>query len=493
MTRTQLSQADRPTALTEQQIGSFLRNGFLRLTPGMSVQQHDRIFWSTDRIFLRSGIRFNPLNNILPMVPELRDMLNDPYVVEAASTLLGPNYLVHPHRHCHTNFANPGAETPAMLQGFHKDGHAVKPRPRHREPRWLILFYSPQDTPLHRGPTAVMPGSHLMPALSHDLKLHRPPPVTSTRDSHSIPDSYVCPNINPLAGPPAVVLCHFDIGHGAMMNGSVLNRYVHKFVLMRTEKPSSASLGSIEIDDPVQSHLWSWLGYEVNNTAPVADLAAWKQNLSSTDIRERVKATYESPRVAQNNRREVLSHLRGLVRAKRFEFENNPVLDIADEVNGIALVDDDPSLLELIEDNDPFVSRSGCYGAGQARSVASIPSLLALLQSDDFAVLRHSISALGMIVGETNEKRTDCIAAFGDLFSESDDWDVRLFIVQALVRLGCKPDLVPLLGRAANDRNAYVSSFAIEQLCRINTDDARRAAMQPLREQRWFPHDRATV
>ena len=154
------------------------------------------------------------------MVPELGEMLNDPYVVEAATTLLGPNYLVHPHRHCHTNFAVPGMETPAMLQGFHKDGHAVKPRPRHREPRWLILFYSPQDTPLQRGPTAVMPGSHLMPALSHDLKLHRPPPISVNGDSHTIPSSsFVQRSMLEVLRGWSYPLRH---GHGAMANGSVL-------------------------------------------------------------------------------------------------------------------------------------------------------------------------------------------------------------------------------------------------------------------------------
>ena len=71
--------------------------------------------------------------------------------------------------------------------------------------------------------------------------------------------------------------------------------------------------------------------------------------------------------------------------------------------------------------------------------------------------------------------------------------DVKLYVVQALVRLGRQSDLVPLLQQAANDTNAYVSSFAIEQLCRIDTDEARRAAISPLRQQRWFPHDRATV
>ena len=44
MTGTQSKQEERPTALTDEQVGSFLRNGFVRVETALSTQQHDRIF-----------------------------------------------------------------------------------------------------------------------------------------------------------------------------------------------------------------------------------------------------------------------------------------------------------------------------------------------------------------------------------------------------------------------------------------------------------------
>ena len=190
---------------------------------------------------------------------------------------------------------------------------------------------------------------------------------------------------------------------------------------MRTEAPPCARSGSVQTDDPVQAHLWSWLGYTVKNTASAPDFTSWKQELHATDIRQRVKAIYESPRVARNNRNGVITHLIELVRARRFMFESSEVLDIADEVNGLALLRADTALAELIEDDDPFVARSGCYGAGQSRSTVLIPSLLRLLHSPDSAVLKHAISALGIIVGETNEQRANCLRAINS-FCGSQEW-----------------------------------------------------------------------
>ena len=118
-------------------------------------------FAKTNNIFynaaeMRFDGRANPLNNILPMVPELYEVLFAPQVRGALTSILGNDYVLHTHRYCHTNFpAEPLENGQGLTMSLHKDGHAGGKRPRHYTPRWAILFYFPRDCPIEQGPTCL--------------------------------------------------------------------------------------------------------------------------------------------------------------------------------------------------------------------------------------------------------------------------------------------------------------------------------------------------
>ncbi|MCY4095243.1 MAG: HEAT repeat domain-containing protein [Gammaproteobacteria bacterium] len=479
----------RSFSISDQQISSFLTNGYLDIELTLDCLDHHAIYIETDRLFqtLKSGA--NPHNNIVPMVPKLHDVLDDANLKSALTSLLGRNYLIHPHRHCHTNFPSERSVGPAMLQPFHKDGHAHRPRPRHREPRWLILFYSPQDTPLHRGPTAVIPGSHLLSSLSARKPTRTPPSLSESQNGLITDASFHLRNVDPLIGPPRAVLCHFDLGHGAMINSSVLPRYVHKFVVMRTEEPTSDSqLGTLNTEDPVLAHIWRWLGgASRTESGSGIDIGQWKKRLQSKDPIESTRAIYQSELLTKQDYDRAVELLEEQINRQIGAYANDEVLNTADAVNGLVQIGAIERLLHMLESDCPALVATAAYGLGQLRNADGLPRLRELIDHPNSGVVRHVISAIGIISSATQSQLELTLDAFKHKYASELDWDVRLYIVQAVIRMGVVDAAIPFLCRATNDAHAYVSSFAIEQLCRFDSDIARQAVIEPLRRQRWFP------
>ena len=86
----------------------------------------------------------------------IEHVLLNPQLAGAMRSLLGPNIglpvLASHHR----------AECPMEAQRWHQDAdHIYGP-----EVRFLEVFYFPQDTPVERGPTRVITGTHLQPYLT---------------------------------------------------------------------------------------------------------------------------------------------------------------------------------------------------------------------------------------------------------------------------------------------------------------------------------------
>ena len=477
------------TALSEQQISSFFINGYLKVNLELDCEAHNTVYLQTDRLFQTLQPKANPHNNIVPMVPKLHDVLNDANLITALTSLVGQNYLIHPHRHCHTNFPKREASGLRMLQAFHKDGHAHKPRPRHREPRWLIVFYIPQDTPLHRGPTAVLPGSHLLSGLTKQEISNRLPTLSRSENGIETESAYHLRTVTPLTGGPCAVVCHFDLGHGAMFNSSVLPRYIHKFVVMRTEEPKGdVELPQLTTDDPLQAHLWRWFGRSCElKVDDELNLKSWFEKLQSDNLAEATRALYISNVVAEQNYSYVRDRLVSLIHHQLTSYATNEVLNIADAVNGLVQIGEKATLLELLQSDNPALVATAAYGLGQLRDVDALPPLRTLLHHANPGVVRHAISALGIVTSATQDQIGTTLQALTHKYVDEDDWDVRLFIIQAVIRMGLNDDALPLLCRATNDENAYVSSFALEQLCRFDSEIARKAVIEPLRRQRWFP------
>ena len=81
-------------------VAQFLRDGFVTVQTALPDTFHAELRQHADSILDREG---NWGNNILPRLPELQHVLEDPAVHSAVCSLLGPGYALHPHRYCHRN------------------------------------------------------------------------------------------------------------------------------------------------------------------------------------------------------------------------------------------------------------------------------------------------------------------------------------------------------------------------------------------------------
>ena len=90
----------------------FIVEGYLTLQSELPRTYHARMYEALEPLD-ETGPRGH--NNLLPCVPELRRMLDEPRVVGALTSVLGPDYYLHFHRHDHVNY-------PDAAQPLHKDG-----------------------------------------------------------------------------------------------------------------------------------------------------------------------------------------------------------------------------------------------------------------------------------------------------------------------------------------------------------------------------------
>src|SRR5262249_34724741 len=141
-----------PASIDDAALSCFVGAGYVIVQTSLPPEFHEQVCRHAGEILDREG---NWGNNVLPRVPELRQVLADPAVDGALASLLGPTYALHPHRYCHRN--EPGS----TAQRLHKDTREFSGdrHLRHPRPRWLIAFYYPHDVSEDMGPTAIVPGS----------------------------------------------------------------------------------------------------------------------------------------------------------------------------------------------------------------------------------------------------------------------------------------------------------------------------------------------
>ena len=170
----------------------------------------------------------------------LADLLDSPAVDGAMKSLLGEHYAWAPHRFPPQQrtawrprirsddfdpFLNNARMGPGSISGsgWHQDGHSKAGRSRWHTFRAANLFYFPQDTPLAKGPTRLLAGSHLYA----NITLATPDQVV-LRD---IPKG-------------TAIIADFDVGHAGTPNRTDTTRYMLKFVVLRMQSPSAGDLGS---------------------------------------------------------------------------------------------------------------------------------------------------------------------------------------------------------------------------------------------------------
>ncbi|MCZ8515247.1 HEAT repeat domain-containing protein [Paenibacillus filicis] len=504
--------------LTDEQVAHFITRGYLVLENDLPPGFHQSILENIAKVYAEEG---NPGNNILPRIPQIEKCLTTPKVKGALTSLLGEDYYMHPHRHCHYN--RPGQPTP---QAWHKDGY-WSPMRSHR-PWWAIIFYYTQDVTEEMGPTGIMPGSQYYESYPGDDSEMRMP----------------CGK----AG--TMVLVHFDLWHRASHNLSGIDRYMLKFQFVRLQAPVYPSWNHQKPElvlpegvDTLHPHrviwndVWNWMrgreGAAPNSAAseaePDAQVDAFIVQLGHEDSKVRTHAADRLGLLGGSARRAV-----GPL-AKAIDDPAEPAA--LNAAYALARIGHEgiPSLLEVLRQGGEASAKRAAYGlaaagepavpgliqeldsenelrAGYAAFAlgmmsysarAAVPALIKQLEHRSPWVRRNAVEALGMIRQPSSVVVPALIRALEqDDTVEEGDTDayvksqkyirhkIRYTAALSLLRVGQEQEArkaVPALSRALEDEDRYVRAYAAEALTHIRSDEAVQVMIDYFRKSRWCP------
>ena len=148
----------RPT-LTDSQILDFCKKGYLILPAVVPDEINRRVVTRTEEIVqsrpdLRTPRRSKEVEYHLPLLEEswfVEHVLLNREAGGAVRSLLGRDFTLP------TIISDHRAETPMPKPGsWHRDGNYV----HDTKLNYVEVFYHPEDVPMEKGPTAILPGSH---------------------------------------------------------------------------------------------------------------------------------------------------------------------------------------------------------------------------------------------------------------------------------------------------------------------------------------------
>ena len=482
--------------LTDAQMRDFIVNGHITIKAGLPRSFHETIYRKTQEYTAKEG---NLGNNILPRVPELQAVFEDPVVRGAFTSILGENYAMHSHRHPHQN--RPHSDG----QGFHKDSYWGYQKVRHHCPRWAMAFYYPQDSPLEIGPSAVLPGTQYYSTR-----------ITEDNDGELA--------LSGEAGTMTII--HFDLWHRAMANQTDKTRYMMKFQFTRMDPPQEPEWNvadphwKLEDNDPAipvhqgaWRHIWNWVAGESNgdSTQPAnGTLTDHITTLDADDASVRSRAADELGLLGESAAEAVPY----LIQALHDGYE--PVRLNAAYTLGAIGEPAVPQLIEVLGDENGPTRRMAAYALA-AVGAPAVPALSEALQHTkdavrieaSYALAQIGSSAKSAIPALMERAKDECVEvrrylaeAFGslgataapavpdltDMVADDDDKQVRFEAALALAQIGPAANAaVPVLAKALWDEDRYVRDNAIHALKRIDTPEAESALFDYLLMARWCP------
>ena len=461
---------DQQYLLNDEGVQSFIKNGYITVQPDLP-DVHEEIYRETAAIFEKEG---DPRNHILQKIPALYQVFAHPAVRGVLTSLLGPNYMMHPHRHAHMK--QPGQKGGAWHQDGRSKHFTTKDHGwlfewrRHHRFRSVWAWYYPQEVTEDMGPTAVIPGVQY-----YDLE--------SMRHYNS---AYSDPEIGALLCGRAgtITIGHYHQWHSSWgTNHSNKNRYMIKFLLTRTEEPQHPSwnangVASTDTSDAptpgqeaVWNHVWDWLSGDNKAAAKnggsngnhVSELIGALHGASAP---ARLNAVYTLGTIGESVVDPLIETLRQA--AEPAEITDEPILTHAAyalSAIGPAAV---PALTSVLSDDAAWWVRAtaadtlGDIGRPAAEAV---PALIQALDDSSEWVRRNAVNALGTIGGGMDA----LIAALQD-----DHPLVRSNAVNALART-CKGNNggIDAASRALStvmydDEYAIIREYAISALEEIN-------------------------
>ena len=483
---------------SDEQMRDFIANGYVTVKTDLPRNVHETIYRKTMEYTEKEG---NLGNNVLPRVPELQVVFDDPAVRGAFTSILGKNYVMHSHRHPHRNGPHSGG------QGFHKDSYWGHQKVRHHLPRWAMAFYYPQDTPVEIGPSAVLSGTQYY---SHRI----------TEDNNgevALPGE---------AGTVSII--HFDLWHRAMANQTDKTRYMMKFQFIRLDEPQEAEWNiqnpewnpdgldmhgnpASQKHETAWQHVWNWMSGNSNGQSV--------QN-GNGNLSKHIEALSNEDPVVRSDAADGLGLL-GESAADAIPMLSDCLDDDYEPVRlnaayslgaiGEAAV---PALIEKLESGNGTTQRMAAYGLA-AVGAPAVPALCEALEHENDEVRHQATYALAQIGSDAEpaisalmdhakdskvEVRRYIPEAFGaigppaapavptliDMLANDEDVQVRFEAALALAQIGpASSDAIPVLKESLSDRNRYVRDNSVHALRRIGTPEAETALFDYLLMTRW--------
>ena len=420
--------------LTDSQMQAFIINGFVTVKADFSPAFHESVRTRAEAIFSTEG---NPGNDILPKIPELADLFSHPTVTGVLTSILGPGYAMHPHRHCHLT----PPQQPA--QRHHQDSYEDDQNVRHHRTRWAMAFYYPQDVSAQMGPTSVLPASQY---------------YTSRKQVERKDEALLCGE----AG--TVTIVHYDLWHRATTNRSDRNRFMIKFLFCRMAEPTAPSwnCSSHTWRDPAAAgatprlwqNVWNWHtgndggneGRERENRGAFSTGATDRQdhvrvNLSEADQLENVY------RLSSQGETGTAALMATLAEDAEAQLDHN-----------LAAPHTNPS--QLIS----------CFGLS-AQAAAAVPCLVNTLAAEKWPLR----AAAADILGDIGLPASHAVPRLLDCLQDESEW-VRRNATEALGNIA-SPEAVPLLARLLADDNCHSARHnAALSLAKIGPDAERAHA-----------------
>ena len=520
--------------LDDEQVRRFICDGVLVLDSGLDPGVHQQIF---DKLEWNAEHEFYMGNNVLPRIAELQQILDAPVIHGALQSILGDGYVLSPHRSRHVSEPLDEAERKLTLTGsehgapmgegssgnsaWHQDGHIPMSRARYHVPRMAMILYFPQDTPIERGPTRVIPGTQLQPYLRKS----------------DYPFAFVADDIK--AG--TCLLIDFDIAHAALTNVTDSTRYMIKFIFLRTRNPVAPSWdgGEVEWQPPktrlgqfdhseTWSYIWDWMRGAPRSASRNAggsnELPRLIGLLNGTDQPARLRAIYELAVIGAEAIGPLTESLLANAGQER-EFTCQYQLDEYGEYvpigdpnerrwNDVAYTLQDEAyalgamgevavgpLMELLSHDDAWIKINAAFALGEvgAPAACAVPDLAKLLDHELHQVARASLDAMGCI-GTNIRVALPAIRRL--LTVDNPAWQggmragqrygevgVRFNALCALLNSDIDMDEVDdLMVACLGNVNGYVQALAVEALTRPRGSEVRpglRHALDYLKAHRW--------
>ncbi|WP_282936513.1 HEAT repeat domain-containing protein [Paenibacillus sp. RC67] len=456
-----------PVLLNDEQMRTFITEGFLILKTDFSEEFHQRLTEQLNQVYEQEG---NPGNNLLPRLRDLQKVFDHPIVTGALTSVLGSNYLMHTHRHGHFN-ASPKAG------GWHKDSYWGYKKMRNHHPWWAMVMYFPQDTPVELGPTGVLPGTQ-----NYESRTFVPDDVEGEAVASGQAGTFA--------------LIHYDIWHRSTPNILGKPRYMLKFEFMRTEAPTAPSWDCIDPEwkqpasfstnivehEEMWKDTWNWLSGQVGSLADTvqADSAQVQELAAQLEDAFEPNAINAAYGLAAMGAQGIEALLQGL------HNENAKVSRTSAYGLSAAGAGAVAGLEAALTDERVETVVHAVFALGELRHLASfsIPKLLELLDASTNVVIRQAVAEALAMIGTPTEQVVDGLISC----LQDEDVQVRFTAGLSLCRMGAAADkAVPALEHVLEDDNRYVRGHAAEALHYIGTDAAKNVLIDFLLKSRWCP------